>query len=140
MDRQGGGMSTKVPPLSGHLGELVRRGHGGAAVRLILEWGGSKRYIPEEPQPNSPLVAVVGMAAANVLAELFGGNYYDIPPRMVLDGESLKQQILKEDGTTREVAQKLGTTERHVRRVRRDGGCEPRSKRPVDIRQLVMFD
>jgi hypothetical protein len=133
-------MSAKIPPLSGYLGELVRRGHGGAAVRLILEWGGAKRYIPKEPQTGSPLVDIVGMAAATVLAELTGGDYYDIPPRVVLDGESLKQQILKEDGTTREVAQKLGTTERHVRRVRKDGDCKPSHGRSMDSRQLVMFD
>lgn len=131
-------MSTTIPPLSGHLGELVRRGHGGAAVRLVLEWGGEKRYIPQTPAPGSALVGVVGMGAALVLAELAGGEYYDIPPRAVLAGDSLKQQILRADGSTREVAQRLGTTERHVRRVRKDGGYKRR--RPVDSRQLMMFE
>ena len=131
-------MMAKIPPLSGHLGELVRRGHGGAAVRLVLEWGGQKRYIPKVPATDSALVAVVGVAAAQVLADLAGGEYYDIPPRTVLKGDSLKQQILRADGSTREVAQGLGTTERHVRRVRKDGGCKRR--KAVDSRQLWMFE
>lgn len=133
-------MSTKIPPLSGHLGELVRRGFGGAAVRLVLEWGGSKRYVPHNPQPGSALVEIVGLSAALALSELAGGDYYDVPPRTILDGETLKQQILKEGGSTREVAVKLGTTERHVRRVRRDGECKSSRRKPVDERQCSLFE
>lgn len=131
-------MVAKIPPLSGQLGELARRGHGGAAVRLILDWGGRKKYIPKHPTPDCPLVSVIGMDAARVLAELVGGEHYDIPPRSVLSGESLKQQILRAEGTTSEIAGRLGTTERHVRRVLRAG--DRRRRRPVDIRQISMFD
>lgn len=132
-------MSTTIPPLSGHLGELVRRGHGGAAVRLIMEWGGTRHYIPATPTPDSPLVGVIGMAAAKSLAELCGGGYYDVPPRLVLAGESLKSQILREPGTALEIAVKLGTTQCYVRRVLGSAETRRRSRRH-DIRQMDMFD
>jgi hypothetical protein len=133
-------MSTKVPALPGHFGELVRRGFGGAAIRLIMEWGGTKRFIPRDPRPDSPIVQIIGMAASRVLGELIGSTHYDIPSKKWLRGDALKQEILREDGTTREVAVKLGCTERHVRGVRRDGGKKHQPRRPVDNSQFGMFD
>lgn len=106
--------------LTGHVAELVRRGFADAARRLIREWGGQKRYVPARPHPESPLVELLGDEAARASAEIVGGEYCEVPPRSVLS-EDLKQRILRETGTTREIAARLGTTERHVRRVRNAG-------------------
>lgn len=121
--------------LPGHLGELVRRGHTGAALRLIQEWGGRAVYIPENPSPDSPIAQIAGLAAAKVLAELGGGVNYDIPSKAWLKGDSLKDEILRSDGSTREVAERLECTERHVRGVR-----SGQRIKPADDRQKSMFD
>lgn len=106
---------------SNAMGELARRGHREAALRLISAWGGTRHYIPCNPTKDSPLVILIGEPAAMVLAELIGGDYFDIPAKGVLDklGKSMKERILQEDGPVLEVAQKLGTSQCYVRRIRR---------------------
>lgn len=50
-----------------------------AAVRLILERGGTRVYVPAVPSPDSPLAAIVGHAGAIALASRFGGEYPKVP-------------------------------------------------------------
>lgn len=133
--------------LPGHLGEMARRGHGGAALKLLQEWGGTKRYIPAHPRPGSPLVEIVGMEAAQVLADLCGSTDYDIPSRAWLGGLGATQKaaILRAEGGTREVAEALGCSERYVRMVRDDTDTQPafgtrRRRRPTDERQIDILD
>lgn len=122
--------------LPGMLGALARAGFSGKALILAHEWGGTKRYIPANPTPTSDVVQLIGLAAARVLAESWGGAHHDIPRAAVL--EDLKRKILAHPGTTREAAIALGCTERWVRIVRASGGGRP--AKPVDRRQISMFD
>ena len=122
---------TDQLPLSGLLGALVRHGHREVAVRLIMERGGTKVYIPAHPRPGMTLVDIVGMPAAQVMADERGGQHYDIPPRQVLGKLDLKARILLEGGSDKETALKLGTTMRHVRRVRRDCAARPSPLHPT---------
>jgi len=123
--------------LPGILGELARRGHGGAALILADRWGGTKRYMSDKP--GSVLVDLIGVRAAKVVAELCGGGYHDVPRAAVLD--HLKAKILAYQGTTRETAIALGCHERYVRMVRSGtAGTEAgRRQRPVDGRQLSLL-
>ncbi|MBI3445619.1 MAG: hypothetical protein HY055_09725 [Magnetospirillum sp.] len=123
--------------LPGILGELARRGHGGAALILADRWGGTKRYISDKP--GSALVELIGMGAAVIVAEICGGGHHDIPRAASLD--HLKAKILSHPGTTRETAIALGCHERYVRMVRASGASAPsgRRSRPVDQRQLNLL-
>ena len=123
--------------LPGILGELARRGMGGAALVLADRWGGTKRYISDKP--GSVLVDLIGVRAAKVVAEICGGGYHDIPRAGSLD--HLKAKILAHPGTTRETAVALGCHERYVRMVRSSGVSAPpvHRARPVDERQLDLL-
>ncbi len=119
------------PHLPGLLGVLARAGHSGAALRLAMEWGGTSRYIPETPRPDSPLVAIIGMEAARLLALTYGRGPQDIP--IAAHQDTAKGRILRDpDPSTRRVAQRYHVTERHVRDVRAMGRPDPR--------QLDLFD
>ena len=111
-------MSDHVSHLPGCLGELVRRGHPKAALILLAERGGATVYVPKTPKPGQPLVELIGLDAAMVLAELRpGGDHVEVP--LATNRYALKQRILAAVPLgTREIARLLGTTERHVRRVR----------------------
>lgn len=122
--------------LPGILGELARRGHGGAALVLAEAWGGTKRYISDKP--GSALVTLIGSAAAAVVAEKLRGEHHDIPNAAGMD--SLKEKILAHPGTTRETAMALGCHERYVRHVRNSGVAPvPKRGRPADDRQLSLL-
>ncbi len=117
--------------LPGLLGVLARAGHGGAALRLLAEWGGTSRYIPAHPGPDSPLVALIGVDAAQVLAAVAGGGNYDVP--MATYRHARKGVIARAAGSTREVARRFGVTERWVRKVRQ-GSTDPRQGSLFDAR------
>lgn len=106
-------------PLPGLLGVLARAGHLGAALTLAREWGGTRRRIPKRPAPGMALVDLIGLEPARLLAGLHGDEEVDIPMGVVTGAK--KSAILRQSGTAREVALAVGTTERHVRRVRNAG-------------------
>ncbi len=129
--------------LPGILGDLARRGHGGAALILADRWGGTKRYLSDKP--GSALVDLIGGRAAAILVQIISdgtasaGRPYDIPRAAVL--EALKPKILVYPGTTRETAVALGVTERYVRMVRNAGASTvPGRRRVVDARQISFLD
>lgn len=149
--------ATKPPRLPGPLGQLQLRGYGGAAVRLVLEWGGQQRYIPFEPRRDSAVVAVIGLQAARVLCQIVReddartrparkgdrgarGKTIDIPSRKTLE-QTDAAAILRHEGGTRETAKAVGCTETYVRRIR-NGDSAPLQKRgkPKDERQADLVD
>lgn len=99
----------------GILGELVRRNHAVAAEQLARAWGGTKRPIPSQAE-GTVLAELIGIAAARVVVEVAGNRSIDIP----LIHRYHKSAILISyaHAGTRETAQALGCTERHVRKVR----------------------
>lgn len=106
--------------LPGLLGELARRGHGGEALKLAAAWGGTKRYIPARPNPDSEICKVISLEAALVLAETYGGKDNDIPRAAGLG--SVKAALRRFDpggtGGTTDAARAVGCTARYVRMVR----------------------
>ena len=99
----------------GILGDLVRRNHLVAAERLARAWGGTKRSIPCAAE-GTVLAELIGLEAARVVVEVAGNRSIDIP----LIHRYHKSAILLTyaNTRTRETAQALGCTERHVRKVR----------------------
>jgi len=133
------------PMLPGVLAELQRRGQGGGAVRLVMEWGGTKRQLPKVVTPASAIAQVMGFAAARLLRELIdGADFYDVPSPASLDPSSLKGDILRHEGGVREAARALRCTERYVRKVRNAGvmnaAARRARRRAVDERQLDLVD
>ncbi|GEM_PF-6878250 len=143
--------ALKVPRLSGPLGELQRRGHGGAAVRLVLTLGGTKRYVPFVARHGQKLVEIMGLAAAQALGDIAreeatgAGEYrgegktLDLPSRTTLE-PTLKGEIFRHGGTDRQVALDLGCTERYVRLLRQSAGKVKKKSRPKDERQIDWID
>lgn len=119
--------------LPGMLGCLARYGHGGAALRLVAAWGGTKQRIPEHPRPDSQLAKLIGLDAALILAEHYPG-WHDVPTTAGL--RSLKQCILRRPESTRETALALKTSESYVRRVRRDAEWKKEERREPDLFNL----
>jgi hypothetical protein len=91
-----------------------------AALKLVASYGGTRLYVAKSPRENSALARAVGWPAARRLARAYGGDELDVPRAEAL--RSKKRAILAASGSGREVARAVGTTERHVRRVRNAGG------------------
>ncbi|TSD85608.1 helix-turn-helix domain-containing protein [Mycobacterium sp. KBS0706] len=116
----------------GYLGavytSLVDAGFATEAERLSREWGGLKRYVPgiDNLRPTSPLVRLVGMDAARVLAEAFGPSHVYFA--RCAERPGLKATIVQhlDNGLRpREIARQTGVTEEWVRRVRSTIGMQP---------------
>lgn len=88
-----------------------------AAVRLADEFGGAEKvYIPKRARIDHDFTAVIGLDRMEALCAEFGGHRIDIPRGAFKDLK--KTQIMDAEGSNREVALRLGVTQRYVRRVR----------------------
>jgi hypothetical protein len=106
----------------GILYELARAGHVEQAMSLSDARGGRTIDIPslERLSESSALVRVVGLAAARVICERWGGTRQYVPLRGGVG--SKMRNILAHPGGTAECARDLQTSEQWVRRVRNQGG------------------
>lgn len=114
----------------GILYELARAGHVEQAVSLSDARGGCTVDIPslDRLSKSSVLVRLVGLAAARVICERWGGTRQYVPLRGGIG--SKMRSILAHPGGTAECARDLQTSEQWVRRVRNQGGS--RRRRPGD--------
>jgi hypothetical protein len=119
-------LNTIKKMLPGLLGEMARRGFVKEAITLGKGWGGSKRYIPGNPE-GSKLASLIGTAAARFICHLYGGEQVDIPTLKSLTYQKLN--IIDHSGGTRRCAQDVGCTERWVRKVRSELGYIPLARR-----------
>lgn len=104
-----------LPPVIGIIARLTDRK---AAITIWNSWGGTKRYIPNFQTARGKLTKLVGPTAAAAISREFGGRQIDVPSRSRGERPSLKTLILNDVGTTREVAERHGCSERYVRAVR----------------------
>lgn len=106
-----------------------------AAVNLAESFGGIERvYIPKTARIDHPFVAVIGLDRMEALCQAFGGKHIDIPRGVYRDLK--KAQIIEADGSHRQVALRLGCTQRYVRRVRSDLNDETPDSRQDDSPDL----
>lgn len=90
-----------------------------ATMQLVYACGGIGTYIPREPRASHAWAAALGPEAwAKVVAE-FGGERVDLPLGAYMYRLRKREIIeLAEQGCShREIAQRVRTTERYVRRV-----------------------
>ena len=129
-------MSTTADPrlslLEGTARELARAAGFDAAERLMLHFGGQRVFVPRRMRPRSPLFGALGREAALKLAELFGGEYIEVPIGKALSTAKRLAAIASFKGSHNEAARAFGCTRRWVRMVR--AGARP------DLRQAGLFD
>ena len=108
---------TRLPKI---LQEFADASEFAAVEKLVENWGGTGIYIPKRLHDKHRLVRVLGWDAAQILCDLYAGEEIDIPLRSTLP--LTKKALIVNLATNknlsnREIAVKVGTTERHVRRV-----------------------
>ncbi|SBW01022.1 conserved hypothetical protein [uncultured Alphaproteobacteria bacterium] len=118
---------AETPDISlfpGILRTLATAGFVDEAIKLAATWGGTKRFIPYKPTPESEISKIIGVKAAQVLAVNYGTSHHDIP---LLAGLGRKKLALKWLGglEVTDAARAVGCTARYVRMVR--NGATPRT-------------
>ncbi|MEX2155085.1 MAG: helix-turn-helix domain-containing protein [Gemmatimonadaceae bacterium] len=115
-----------------------------AALSLVVRFGGRKLYIPKDPPSAGELVEVIGEHAALVLARRFGGTHFEMPLERGKRERIIAFSTQAKPLPVREIARRVGCTERHVYQVRRqylrNGVALPLpADEPADRRQLDIF-
>lgn len=91
-----------------------------AALQLVARCGGIRVMIPAEPNARDVISQVVGVAAAQRLAEHIGRGLLDVPRCLnwLLMRRNDEMRARYEHGETQaELALRFSLTERHVRRI-----------------------
>lgn len=110
--------------LMGVLRQLADAGHEAAVPKLVAARGGLRLYIPSAPAEGDELVRLIGLPAACALAALRGNEEVDIPLGIGIGAKKAAIARIAHRPAA-EIARTVGTTERHVRRVRNAGGSDP---------------
>lgn len=114
-------MNAKAPPLLAKIAALI--GNDQAVALIINAHTGGRSgwlYIPRRPKPGKRLVNLIGMAAAEKLAEAFGGQSLAMPKCRAMYREQRNAEALRmaADGMSiRSIAEAVGLTDRQVRNV-----------------------
>lgn len=88
-----------------------------AALRLARAFGGARLYVPRSIQQRSPLAVALGIRAARLLSERFGGGTFDVPTARA---EIRKANVLSLAHRGRDVgaiARAVGLSPRRVRTI-----------------------
>lgn len=107
----------------------------GATTALVASYGGVRLYVPKTIVPDHPLVHLIGSAAAQQLAQRYGGDHLELP-RCADALRRVRNRALVHDAkqmSQRDLALKYRLTERAVRLIWRDAGL------PADDRQASLF-
>ena len=89
------------------------------ALRLVEAFGGTEdHHIPKKASPDHPFARVIEYEDLQKLCNTLGPCRLEIPRGTNLKPKKL--QILEADGPSREVARKLGVSQRYVRKVRQE--------------------
>jgi hypothetical protein len=103
------------------LGQIAAELGDQMAWMLIGGFGGTRVYIPLEPDDSSPLVRVLGRSAANALGHRFGGEAVDIPLHKTrADRRTDRASILRlrqQGQSVAAIARRIGCSERHIYHV-----------------------
>lgn len=124
-------MTTPPPPA--HLEPYVTALGVDAAITLFLSFGGTFLYIPRDPKGRSQLVEVMGMDAAQALADLAQRT---VLPRRLPLGKKWIAHVLKSRGLPEaKIATTLHMTNVAVSNMLRSDpkGGQPRSSDQLDL-------
>ncbi|HYH17625.1 MAG TPA: hypothetical protein VD995_03305 [Azospirillum sp.] len=107
----------RLPPF---LAGIARATSYETAIKLGLSWGGTKRKFAASPSERSKIAKIVGLEHAKIIGNMYPGEQIDIPVLPPPAGSKKELILAMEGAKTRVVAQAVGCTERHVRKVRRE--------------------
>jgi hypothetical protein len=103
------------------------------ALLLVEHVGGISSYVPKEPDSGHKLARIIGLPALRLLAEMYGGEWLEVPKYAAAKSKKVKiRQLLKDGTSARETALKADATERWVTMVSK----EMRN----DAQQLSLFN
>lgn len=89
-----------------------------ALLALLDEWGGRNLYVPlTYPSEKHPLVAAIGLKAAEALSWRYGGDALAVPTKTLIDKVIRNRNILDERArgmTILAIARKHGLSQRSV--------------------------
>lgn len=102
------------------------------ALQLMAHFGGQELAIPKSPPPGHPILLALGDEDGHALCRYIAGGMISVPNGKAAQSARRDVLALQEQGLSRrEIAQRLGITQRHVRRMaNRDG----------DPGQMSLFD
>ncbi|KMK68566.1 helix-turn-helix domain-containing protein [Puniceibacterium sp. IMCC21224] len=103
------------------------------ALELMSHFGGQQLDFPKAPKPDHKILVAIGEERGRALCQFLRGEKIYIPHAR---SQSVPLQIAELSGaglTRNEIAQQLGISERHVRRVANRKGRS-------DRRQLSFFE
>ena len=116
--------------LDGAAKELAREAGFDAGERLLEHFGGQRVFVPKKMRPRSRFWETLGPKAAQILSDLFGGDYITVPTgteaQRRLSGRKMRRQIAAylaaqtdpKKATKDHVASKFNCNRRTVQRVR----------------------
>lgn len=118
----------RLADLVGPALELAKVAGFDAAVRLMVNFGGQRLYVPRKMRPRRPgsrpllnesdFVGALGLAAAKELAALYGGEHVEIPLGSALKERQRRAQVAKFKGSNNQAVQTFGLHRRTVQRLR----------------------
>jgi len=100
--------------LPGILAEIARITTPEIAITVARKHGGRRLYIPKLPPDQHPLCALVGRAAAMLIAERLGGDRCEIPAARTTLRWADAHSLRAEGMTHAQISERLGITQLHV--------------------------
>lgn len=136
-------MSAADPRLADLVGparELAKVAGFDAAVRLMVNFGGQRLYVPRKMRPRRAskrqalndidFITAIGREAAKALADLYGGEHIEIPLGSALQDKQIAQQVANFKGSINQAIRKFGLHRRTIQRLR---------QKPLDDRQGTLL-
>lgn len=102
------------------LAEMARVTTPAVAMKIAERFGGTRIYLPRQPEAESDLARLIGLPAARALGKHYGGELVEVPRASAvcraLRNNKIRQR--RRSGTSvKELARDGAMTERQVRRI-----------------------
>lgn len=113
-------MTAQLSPMASTLVAILGRRKALALMSSVTACNKGTIYVPASPKPTSKLARIIGLAAAESLAQLYGGRNVTVPKCAALQLSARHAEIIRmvAEGIPQvEVARRFGMTDRNVRHV-----------------------
>jgi len=113
-------MTAHLSPMASTLVGMLGRRKAMALMSSLAACNKGTMYVPSSPKPSHKLVRIIGLAAAECMAQLYGGRNITVPKCAALHISVRDAEITQmvADGIPQvEVARLFRMTGRNVRRV-----------------------
>lgn len=140
-------MTAADPRLADLVGpalELAKVAGFDAAVRLMVNFGGQRLYVPRKMRPRRAskrqalnevdFITAIGREPAKALAELYGGEHIEIPLGSALQDRQIKLQVANFNGSINQAIRKFGLHRRTIQRIKSEHEAR------LDARQPSLFE